>query len=65
MQPASRVLPPVLYKALTKRKPGPQKAPTKQLVSRRLDPDVLAQFRGTGPGWQSRINAVLRENMPT
>ena len=40
---------------------GPQKAPTKQLVSLRLDPDVLAHFRATGPGWQSRINAALRK----
>jgi len=30
-------------------------------VSLRLDPDVLAHFRGTGPGWQSRINAALRK----
>lgn len=26
-----------------------------------LDPDVLAFFRATGPGWQSRINAALRK----
>lgn len=40
---------------------GPQKAPTKQLVSLRIDPDVLEHFRGTGPGWQGRINAALRK----
>jgi uncharacterized protein (DUF4415 family) len=33
----------------------------KQSVSLRLDADVLAHFRGTGRGWQSRINAVLRK----
>ena len=38
---------------------GPQKAPTKQHVSMRLDPAVLAHFRASGPGWQSRINEVL------
>ncbi|WP_154721631.1 BrnA antitoxin family protein [Ciceribacter sp. T2.26MG-112.2] len=27
----------------------------------RLDPDVLERFRQTGPGWQSRINAALRD----
>jgi uncharacterized protein (DUF4415 family) len=32
----------------------------KQAVSIRLDADVLAKFRATGPGWQSRINAVLK-----
>ncbi len=25
-----------------------------------LDPDVLAKFQATGPGWQTRINAALR-----
>ena len=39
---------------------GPQKAPTKQLVSLRLDPDVVEHFRATGPGWQVRINSALR-----
>jgi len=26
-----------------------------------LDPDVIAAFKATGEGWQTRINAVLRE----
>jgi uncharacterized protein (DUF4415 family) len=26
----------------------------------RLDADVIEKFRATGPGWQSRINAVLK-----
>jgi uncharacterized protein (DUF4415 family) len=30
----------------------------------RLDPDVLDAFRQEGPGWQARINAILREHMP-
>ena len=33
----------------------------KQAVSLRLDPDVVAHFRRSGRGWQSRINAVLRK----
>ena len=33
---------------------------TKRAVSLRLDPDVLAWFRGQGKGYQTRINAVLR-----
>ena len=40
---------------------GPQKAPTKQLVSLRIDRDVLEHFRATGPGWQGRINKALRQ----
>ncbi|WP_245562000.1 BrnA antitoxin family protein [Lamprocystis purpurea] len=27
----------------------------------RLGPEVLAAFRADGPGWQTRINAVLRQ----
>ena len=38
---------------------GPQKAPTKRLVSLRLSPDVLDAYRGTGRGWQARINTDL------
>jgi uncharacterized protein (DUF4415 family) len=36
----------------------------KLLVSLRLDPDVIERFRATGPGWQSRINDVLRAHLP-
>lgn len=34
--------------------------PRKASVTIRLDEDVLAFFRGTGAGYQTRINAVLR-----
>jgi uncharacterized protein (DUF4415 family) len=40
---------------------GPQKAPTKQQVTLRLDRDVIERFRATGPGWQGRINDALRK----
>ncbi|WP_267393880.1 MULTISPECIES: BrnA antitoxin family protein [unclassified Sphingomonas] len=39
---------------------GVQRAPTKQQVTLRLDPEVLAKFRATGRGWQARINAALK-----
>ncbi len=32
-------------------------------ISIRLDPDVLAFFRGGGRGYQTKINAVLRSYM--
>ena len=32
----------------------------KELVSLRLDQDVLEAFQADGPGWQDRINAALR-----
>lgn len=38
---------------------GPQKAPTKQAVSLRLDPRVIKHYKAGGPGWQSRINRDL------
>jgi uncharacterized protein (DUF4415 family) len=34
--------------------------PKKEAISLRLDADVLAWFKRHGPGYQSRINAVLR-----
>jgi uncharacterized protein (DUF4415 family) len=37
--------------------------PKKQAVQIRLDADVLAWFKGYGKGYQSRINAILREVM--
>ena len=47
-----------------KRKPGqrgPQVAPTKQLVSVRYSPEVLAFFKAGGAGWQSRMDDVLKQ----
>ena len=47
-----------------KRKPGqrgPQGAPTKQLVSVRYSPEVLAFFKAGGAGWQSRMDDVLKQ----
>ena len=43
-------------------RPGrPKSDPAKESISLRLDPDVLAFFRATGPGWQTRINDALRK----
>ncbi len=35
----------------------------KQAISLRVDDDVLTWFRKQGPGYQSRINAILRTYM--
>jgi uncharacterized protein (DUF4415 family) len=45
----------------------PKSADPKQSTSLRLDADVLAYYRRTGRGWQSRINAALRKaaKLPT
>src|SRR3954471_2788555 len=38
----------------------PKGSGTKELVSLRLDRDILDRFRDGGPGWQTRINDYLR-----
>ncbi|TXJ04077.1 MAG: hypothetical protein E6Q26_02570 [Acinetobacter sp.] len=45
---------------LLKRGRPPIKNP-KIAVKLRLDPDVLEKLRASGKGWQTRVNAVLRE----
>ncbi len=63
---AADVLPADLLAILPKRKRGergPQKAPTKEQVTLRLDNDVLAYFKETGVGWQTRINDTLKRSM--
>ena len=44
-------------------KSGLAAAPTKTLLSLRVDSDVVAWFRGQGRGYQSRMNALLRAYM--
>ena len=39
---------------------GLQPLPAKALISLRLDQDVLEWFKAQGPGYQTRINTVLR-----
>ena len=36
----------------------------KQQISLRLDPDVIAKFKATGKGWQSRVNEILKQAKP-
>jgi uncharacterized protein (DUF4415 family) len=43
------------------RRGRPPLANPKQAVKLRLDADVLAAYRKTGEGWQTRINADLRK----
>jgi uncharacterized protein (DUF4415 family) len=59
-RPAIEVAPEIVA-AYRRRRRGPQKTPTKQLVSIRLDREVVAHFRKRGPGWQQRVNAALRK----
>ena len=44
----------------SRRRRGKQKAPTKEFISTRLDADLIAHFRSSGKGWQTRLNDTLR-----
>ncbi|MGD1063829.1 MAG: BrnA antitoxin family protein [Terracidiphilus sp.] len=46
-------------KVVRRGKRGPQKAPTKKLISLRLSPQVIDHFKSAGPGWQTRIDETL------
>ena len=48
---------------IVRRGRGKQAAPTKISTTIRLDADVLAYFRATGAGYQTRINDVLRASI--
>lgn len=39
----------------------PKAEVTKERITIRLSPDVVAKFRATGRGWQSRMDKALRE----
>ena len=44
---------------------GRQKAPRKVSTTVRFDAEVLAAFRATGRGWQTRMNEALKEWLRT
>jgi uncharacterized protein (DUF4415 family) len=58
-KPAAEVLPASLLKKLGVR--GRQKTPTKERITIRLSADVVTAFRATGEGWQTRMDAALKE----
>lgn len=69
-KPAAQALPELVGRELAdemlKPKRGrPALAEAKQHVNIRLDADVLEAFKRRGPGWQTRMNAALREWLAT
>ena len=61
-RPGAEVLPPNVVAAV--RRGGRPKGSTtsqKQVVTLRLDRDVVARFKEGGPGWQTRVNEALRK----
>jgi uncharacterized protein (DUF4415 family) len=59
-KPASEVLPPEVMAQFKNKGGRPRIENPKQAVKLRIDADVLAKFRESGPGWQTRINGILR-----
>jgi len=61
-RPLIEMLPPETAAAVRRHRGqrGPQQRPTKELISLRVDRDVVAAYRATGSGWQTRANEALR-----
>lgn len=51
-----------LREARPRGRPPKAKGESKEKVTLRLSPDVLAHFRATGKGWQTRLDEALREH---
>jgi uncharacterized protein (DUF4415 family) len=43
----------------------PKSSTTKKPITVRYDADVIAAFRATGKGWQTRMNQALKEWLKT
>ena len=68
-RPASEVLPKLFgtqaAKALLKPRGRPPADVVKDRITIRLSPDVTAAFRASGDGWQTRIDAALKDWLRT
>jgi uncharacterized protein (DUF4415 family) len=62
-KPASEILPPEVIAQFKNKGGRPRIENPKEAVKLRIDADVLAKFRESGPGWQTRINGILRAAM--
>jgi uncharacterized protein (DUF4415 family) len=58
-RPAAAVVPAALARKIGVR--GPQRAHTKERITIRLSPEVVRTFRATGDGWQTRLDAALKD----
>ena len=61
MRPAHEVLPDLVATHVRRKRGRPKVEAPKEQISIRLDADIVARLRATGEGWQTRVNAVLRE----
>lgn len=62
-RPASEVLPEIFGKAKARKMLRPRGRPKadepRTAISLRLPPDILARWKATGPGWQTRMVKLL------
>ncbi|MDR0478921.1 MAG: BrnA antitoxin family protein [Burkholderiaceae bacterium] len=67
MRPDSEIdysdIPPLTEEFWARAVPNPFYRPAKTQTSVRIDADVLVWLRSQGKGWQTRMNAALREAM--
>lgn len=47
------------------RRGRPKAGVVRERISIRIEPAVLAEFRASGPGWQTRMNAALADWLKT
>lgn len=62
-KPAEEILSTSLLKKVSVR--GQQKIPVKNRITIRLSHEVVTKFRATGQGWQTRVDAALKEWLST
>ena len=56
----------LMRETIAKRRAGrPAGSGTREQIAIRFDKEVLAAFRASGPGWQTRMNAALKEWLET
>jgi uncharacterized protein (DUF4415 family) len=64
LRAAKEVMPRGFYEELVERargRPRLDEAAKKVIVKLRVDPDVLEAFKADGPGWQTRMNDILKK----
>ncbi|HKU55229.1 MAG TPA: BrnA antitoxin family protein [Rhizomicrobium sp.] len=55
---------PEVVEAMKRGRGRPKVESPKARVSLRLDPKIVAAYKATGEGWQSRINEILARALP-
>lgn len=53
------------FQKAIRRTRGPQVSPRKVQTAVRYDADIIEAFKSDGPGWQTRMNAALRDWLRT